>query len=217
MICSNTQAMVALLTALGAAACSSAPPASTPSPAPPVAVTTNAEAIERARQDSARYPYIEADVRFMTNMIGHHAQAIRIAGWAANHDASPAIQRLAERIINAQQDEIVLMQQWLVDRQKPLPPADGHHHHTHMAGVLTDQQLKQLDAARGAEFDRLFLTFMIQHHKGAVTMVKELLAVPGAAVDLMVFKFSADVNVDQSTEIARMEQMLNTLPQRNQL
>jgi uncharacterized protein (DUF305 family) len=174
-------------------------------------VTTNAEAIARAREDSVRYPYIEADVRFMTMMIGHHAQAIKVASWAASHGASPAIQRLADRIINAQQDEIVIMQQWLVDRQKPLPAMDGHQHHAHMPGMLTDEQLAQLDKARGAEFDRLFLTMMIQHHRGAVTMVKELLAVPGAAVDLLMFKFSSDVNVDQSTEVARMEQMLANL------
>jgi uncharacterized protein (DUF305 family) len=187
-------------------------------PVAPV-VTTNAEAIARAREDSVRYPYIEADVRFMTMMIGHHAQAIKVAQWAASHGASPAVQRLADRIINAQQDEIVIMQQWLVDRQKPLPAMDGHQHHAHMPGMLTDEQLAQLDKARGAEFDRLFLTLMIQHHRGAVTMVKELLAVPGAAVDLLMFKFSSDVNVDQSTEIARMEQMLANLTntQRNEL
>lgn len=203
-----------MIVVLGLAACSSAtttrPATTAVTPAAPP-VTTNAEAIARAREDSVRYPYIEADVRFMTNMIGHHAQAIKVAQWAASHGASAAVQRLADRIIAAQQDEIVIMQQWLVDRQKPLPPMGGHQHHTHMAGMLTEEQLAQLDKARGAEFDRLFLTLMIQHHKGAVTMVKELLAVPGAAVDLLMFKFSSDVNVDQSTEIARMEQMLASL------
>lgn len=205
---------VLMFVVLGLAACSSAttttPATTAVTPAAPP-VTTNAEAIARAREDSVRYPYIEADVRFMTNMIGHHAQAIKVSQWAASRGASPAVQRLADRIIAAQQDEIVIMQQWLVDRQKPLPPMDGHQHHTHMAGMLTEEQLAQLDKARGTEFDRLFLTLMIQHHKGAVTMVKELLAVPGAAVDLLMFKFSSDVNVDQSTEIARMEQMLASL------
>ena len=208
----QTSALVLLAATL--AACSSATSTTTTTAVTPAAptVSTNAAAIARAREDSVRYPYIEADVRFMTNMIGHHAQAIKISHWASTHGASPAILRLADRVINAQQDEITIMQQWLIDRQKPLPGNDAHQHHMHMAGMLTDEQLAQLDKARGAEFDRLFLTFMIQHHKGAVEMVKELLAVPGAAVDLQVFKFSSDVNVDQTTEIARMEQMLNALP-----
>lgn len=197
------------------AACSSAPPQS-PTPVPPadepVQIRTNPEAIARAREDSLRLPYTEADVRFMTMMIGHHAQAVKVSKWAATHGAGAAVQRLADRIINGQEDEIVLMQQWLADRQKPIPAADGsdHHHHS-MPGMLTEEQLQQLDAARGTEFDRLFLTFMIQHHQGAVQMAQELFRTPGAAQDQTVFKFASDVNVDQTTEIARMEQMLATL------
>lgn len=183
-----------------------------------IPVTTNAAAIEKARADSARYPYTQADVDFMTMMIGHHAQAVRISGWAASHGASPAILRLTDRIINGQQDDIRLMQQWLLDRQKPVPALDDVAHHMHMPGMLTEEQLKQLDAARGSEFDRLFLTFMIQHHRGAVEMVTKLFGSHGAAQDLVVFKFANDVQVDQSTEIARMEQMLANVPsnQRNQ-
>jgi len=180
-------------------------------------------AIAKAREDSARRPYTAADVHFMTGMIGHHAQAILMAGWAPTHGASPAVRVLCERIINAQRDEIATMQQWLRDRQQPVPAAnpmmgmmtDGHEHsamvHEHamlMPGMLTEEQLKQLDAARGKDFDRLFLTFMIQHHKGAVQMVKELFESYGAAQDDLVFKFASDVNVDQTTEIARMERML---------
>jgi uncharacterized protein (DUF305 family) len=88
----------------------------------------------------------------------------------------------------------------------------GMEHEMLMPGMLTDDQMKQLDAARGPAFDRLFLTFMIQHHRGAVSMVKELLGTYGAAQDATVFKFATDVNVDQSTEIARMERMLAALP-----
>jgi uncharacterized protein (DUF305 family) len=80
-----------------------------------------------------------------------------------------------------------------------------------MPGMITPDQMKQLEAARGAEFDRLFLTFMIQHHRGAVTMVRELFDTPGAAQDQAVFKIASDVNVDQTTEIARMSQMLATV------
>jgi uncharacterized protein (DUF305 family) len=211
-----THAGAALLVVCITAACSTAasqtPPQSTPQPLPQV--TTNAAAIEKARADSIRYPYTEADVQFMTMMVGHHSQAVKIAHWALTHGANPAVQRLAERIINAQQDEIVTMQQWLIDRQKPVPGINDHVHHA-MPGMLTDDQLKQLDAARGAEFDRLFLTLMIQHHRGAVAMVKELFTTRGAAQDLLVFKFANDVQVDQTTEVARMEQMLSNLNQRN--
>jgi uncharacterized protein (DUF305 family) len=211
----------ALFAVLALAACSTASSQSTPTPSPVPgirAVTTNAAAIAKARADSARYPYTDADVHFMTMMIAHHAQAVRIASWAASHGASDAVQRLADRVVNGQQDDIVIMQQWLMDRQKPVPDASGAGHHMHMAGMLTEEQLRQLDAARGADFDRLFLTFMIQHHRGAVTMVKELFGSQGAAQDLLVFKFASDVQVDQTTEIARMEQMLDNLTtnQRNQ-
>lgn len=157
-----------------------------------------------------RYPHTEADARFMSAMIGHHAQAIAMANLAPTHGASASVRRLAERIINGQQDEIATMRQWLRDRG--LPEAEGHHHGHLMPGMLTDAQMKQLEEAKGPEFDRLFLTFMIQHHRGAVTMVKELFGTQGAAQDQTVFKFASDANVDQTTEIARMERMLSALP-----
>jgi len=185
----------------------------------PPPVTTHAQAIAEARADSVRRPYTLADVDFMTHMVGHHAQAIVMSRMAPTHGASPAVQRLAARIINAQVDEITLMQQWLADRQKPIPMAhttgpvhQGHESMHHMApGMLTTEQLRELDAARGAEFDRLFLTYMIQHHRGAVAMVKTLFGTYGAGQDDTVFRFASDVNVDQTTEVARMEQMLNSL------
>ncbi len=155
----------------------------------------------------------------MSNMIGHHAQAIVMSGWAPTHGASPSVRILAERIINAQQDEIATMQRWLADRRQPVPQvgdtgmgmtmAGGEH--MLMPGMLTADQMKQLDQAKGSEFDRLFLSFMIQHHRGAVTMVKDLFGTYGAGQDETVFKFASDVNVDQSTEIARMEKMLAAL------
>jgi uncharacterized protein (DUF305 family) len=159
----------------------------------------------------SRYPTTEADVRFMTDMIGHHGQAVLMAGWVPGRAASPAVRRLAERILAGQRDEIATMRQWLQDRGRTSP--DPHHagHGHRMAGMLTDAQLEQLQAARGPDFDRLFLTFMIQHHRGAVSMVKTLFGTPGAAQDETVFKFANDVNVDQTTEIARMERMLSAL------
>lgn len=168
-----------------------------------------------ARADSLRRPYTEADIRFMTDMIGHHSQAITMAGWAPSHGADPSIRTLAARIVNAQQDEIATMRQWLRERGQPVPAPDsgmGGMHHMLMPGMLTPEQMQQLDQARGPAFDRLFLTSMIQHHRGAVSMVEALFATPGAARDETVFKFANDVNVDQSTEIARMETMLAALP-----
>jgi len=126
-----------------------------------------------------------------------------MAKMAPTHGASAAVQTLAGRIINAQNDEIALMQNWLRDRNQPAQGMDML-----MPGMLTDEQMKQLDQARGRDFDKLFLRGMIQHHQGAITMVQQLFATPGAAQDDAVFKFANNVNVDQNTEIHRMQQML---------
>ncbi len=179
------------------------------------------EALYRARTDSARMRFTGADVRFMTGMIGHHAQAIVMARLARSHGASSSVQTLAARIGNAQEDEIATMQQWLRDRGQPVPEVHaegtmlmvhGSDHRMHMPGMLTAHQMRELDQARGAAFDRLFLTYMIQHHRGAVIMVHDLFGTDGAGQDEAVFKFASDVQVDQNTEIARMELMLSTLP-----
>jgi uncharacterized protein (DUF305 family) len=186
----------------------------------PPAGSAGSAGIAKARADSLRYPYTAGDVQFMSHMIGHHAQAIVMSGWAASHGASPAVVRLADRIINAQQDEINTMQSWLRDRRQPVPEAkpgpmkmtmDGMEHEMLMPGMLTDEQMKRLDQAKGKDFDRLFLRDMIQHHRGAVSMVTDLFGTNGAAQDETVFKFANDVQVDQSTEIARMERMLAAL------
>ena len=154
----------------------------------------------------------------MSAMIGHHAQALVMAGWAPAHEAEPRYSGSPSGIINAQQDEIVTMQRWLRDRRQPVPRhpeglkmvMNGVEHVTVMPGMLPKLRW-QLDQARGKEFDRLFLTFMIQHHRGAVEMVKELFGSHGAGQDEVVFKFASDVNVDQVTEIERMQKMLASL------
>jgi len=183
----------------------------------PVGQMGQEAAIARARADSARLPYTAADIHFMTGMISHHAQAIKMAKWSAAHGANPAVVRLSERIATSQADEIALMQSWLRDRNQPAPEPDpagmkmsmgGAEHVMLMPGMLSPEQMTQLDAARGNEFDRLFLTFMIQHHRGAITMVRELFSAPGAGQDEVVFKFANEVEIDQETEIARMQQML---------
>jgi uncharacterized protein (DUF305 family) len=174
-------------------------------------------AMAKARADSVYRPYTRPDIDFMRGMIAHHAQALIMAGWAQSHGAGSSVQTLCNRILNAQKDEINIMQTWLRDRGQPVPEAkavpmkmmmNGMEHEMLMPGMLTDDQLKQLDAARGPEFDKLFLKFMIQHHKGAVSMVEDLLAHDGAAQDELVFKLTNDIHVDQITEIARMQRML---------
>jgi len=163
-------------------------------------------------------PYTRADVQFMAGMIEHHAQAVLMAGWAPSHGAGDAVRRLCERIVVGQRDEIAFMQNWLRDRHEDVRDASPQGHMMAgmaqpplMPGMLTQDQLAALDSARGPEFDRVFLTFMIQHHRGAITMVERLLAVPGAAQDGTVFRFAADVNADQTTEIDRMTRMLDAM------
>jgi uncharacterized protein (DUF305 family) len=161
--------------------------------------------------------FTPADVDFMSGMIAHHAQAVTMARWAPSHGASQIVQTLCLRIINAQTDEIALMQRWLEDKHQPVPTPDPRGMHMAgmdqpmlMPGMLTPEQMAQLDAARGPEFDRLFLRFMIQHHRGAVDMVNALFG-RGAGEEETVYKFASDVFADQTTEIDRMQRMLATL------
>ena len=156
-----------------------------------------------------------ADVEFISGMIPHHAQAVLMAGWAPANGAGPSVRILCERIVVSQRDEIALMQQWLRDHGQPVPAGDAAHdmmpgmdHSMLMPGMLTAEQLTELHAATGPEFDRLFLTNMIRHHEGAVTMVQQLISTPGAARDSFIFKLAADINADQTTEIDRMKRML---------
>ena len=205
----------ALFAGLVAAACGGA--AGVRSETAPAPSTAKLEAIYWARMDSARMGFTAADVHFMIGMIGHHGQALVMAALAPTHGASPTVQRLCARIINAQKDEIATMQQWLRDREQTVPEVhitgtrmtvDGPEYAMHMPGMLTPEQIRELDEGRGRDFDRLFLTYMIQHHRGAVTMVHELFGTDGAALDDVVFKLASDIQVDQTTEIARMELML---------
>ncbi len=195
-------------------------------------------AMARAKADSARLPYTKADIEFMQGMIGHHSQAIEMSNLVPSHSENPSLRTLAERIINAQTDEIAIMRRWLLDRNQEAPnplgkgvAADGMAHaghdmsamsgmssgmpagmsHEMMPGMLTPPQMDTLAASSGEKFDELFLRGMMQHHRGALTMVTALFATPGAGQDELVFKFASDVNVDQTTEIARMERMLFAL------
>lgn len=218
------------------AACAAGPEPAPPTPPPseaeaPSDALSNAEieAIYRQRIEESRTRFTEADVRFMTHMIHHHAQAVEISRFAPDRAASGQIETLAARIINAQRDEIALMQRWLEDRGQPVPELHemgdrimvhapnmdhgaGMSDMSDMPGILSPEQVDRLEASSGQTFDRLFLTYMIEHHQGAVTMVRELFSTDGAGQDEDVFRFASDVQVDQSTEVARMQLMLDAMP-----
>ena len=175
------------------------------------------EALYRARTDSARTRFSAADVRFMSGMIAHHAQAIVMSRMAPSREASPAVRLLAERIINAQEDEIALLQQWLRERGQSVPEVDltgatrTAHGPAHAHGMLTGEQLRELEAATAREFDRLFLESMIRHHLGAITMVDELFSTDAAEQDPAVSRLAAAIHSDQAAEIVRMQRMLAEL------
>jgi len=177
-----------------------------------VAATVAAPAPAPLHAQDATRDYTPADVAFMSGMIYHHAQALLIAGWAPSHGASADVQTLCARIVRGQTDEIDLLSQWLADRHEPVPHVEPEHLRHGMSehmmpGMLTVDQLDQLDRARGENFDELFLRFMIQHHEGAITMVNELFA-KGAGEENPVYKIASGVFADQTAEIERMQRML---------
>lgn len=250
-----------------------------------------------AHRDSVKMLFTDTDVEFMSGMIGHHAQALIMSSMASENEANPAVTTLTKRIINAQKDEIGIMQRWLADRGQTVPQVIidglqlkitagtepllqfdpeqvahavhhfnehgtymdnahymemhgagamshdmhegmehgeeeehsnegmshdmhkgmgsmdhmGMHDHSSMPGMLTQAQLEELARAKGAAFDRLFLTYMIQHHTGAIIMVKDLVETDGAAQEGQIGKLAGEINVDQTTEIERMRVMLMEL------
>jgi len=154
--------------------------------------------------------YTVADVEFMQGMIAHHAQAIYMSRMAEAHGASPRLLKLANKIDQSQVAEIRIMQGWLVHNGQVAPDTSSWRTMT-MTGMLTEAQLKELDAAKGADFDRTFLTLMIQHHEGALQMVKDLFATPRAGQEVDVNVFANDVVTVQTAEIGAMRQMLSQL------
>lgn len=151
--------------------------------------------------------FTEADVRFMQGMIAHHAQAIHMSRLASARDASPRLVRLAQKIDLSQAGEITLMQDWLRAHRQFAPDTSSWRTMS-MAGMLTNDELAGLEAARGEAFDRLFLELMIRHHEGALAMVKALLATPRAAQDVDVNVLANDIETTQLAEIGLMRQML---------
>lgn len=208
---------ILLLAAALAAACrtgASAPPPAAPAAPPPAVRTVQPGAPGQSSRTAPAPPrqapaHTAADVAFMQGMIGHHAQALEMVALLKTRTAREDMKLMGLRIEVSQADEIKLMQAWLRARNEAVP--DEHALHMHdarlMPGMLTPEQMTKLSAASGAEFDRLFLEFMIQHHEGALVMVKELMSSPGAGQDSDLFAFAADVEADQSAEIHRMRAM----------
>jgi uncharacterized protein (DUF305 family) len=193
-----------------------------------VAACLPAQTASAASQD-----YTNADVQFVQGMIVHHAQAVVMSDWAATHGARPNLVTLCKRIALSQRDEITMMQHWLQDRHlaapdplhmlqsdhgpvhdksgMDMPGMDMGDHPMMMTGMLTAAEMRQLDSASGAAFDRLYLTGMIKHHQGALDMVAKLFATPGAGQQPEIFSFATDVDAGQRAEMARMQLILNTL------
>ena len=160
--------------------------------------------------DLAGIQFAEADVSFMQAMISHHAQALEMTELLATRSERDVMHKLAKRIELSQEDEIKMMQEWLRAHGQEVTDVVAHHAHGAelMPGMLTAEEMSQLDGARGVAFDRLFLELMIKHHRGALTMVEDLLSQRGAAQDSQLFVFTSDITADQSMEIDRMDTML---------
>ena len=156
-------------------------------------------------------PYTKADVEFMQGMIAHHSQAIVMSRMAESHGASPQVLKLSNKIDQSQVPEIAIMQAWLKRNNQFAPDTSSWHNMT-MSGMLTPEQLKELDAARGVDFDRAYLQFMIQHHAGALKMVDDLFNTSMAGQEVDVNVFANDVVTAQTVEIGIMQKLLNQLP-----
>ncbi|HJO18503.1 MAG: DUF305 domain-containing protein [Vicinamibacterales bacterium] len=163
--------------------------------------------------DLSGIQHTTADVAFMQGMISHHAQALEMTALLYERSTWQDIRMLAQRIDVSQADEISMMRAWLAVRDEGVPGNAEHHADGTMLmpGMLTPDQMAELAAATGSDFDRLFLEYMIMHHQGAVVMVEELFASPGAAQESQIFSFASDVIADQSMEITRMRRMRGML------
>jgi uncharacterized protein (DUF305 family) len=162
-------------------------------------------------------PTSRQDVEFMQGMIMHHAQAVEMIALMPTHTENKDLRMLGARMSNSQSDEIKFMRRWLAARGQPesmpmagmdMPGMDMPHHAMLMPGMLTPEQMDALRKAKGAEFDRLFLLGMIQHHGGALTMVKDLFDTAGSGQDAELFNFASDVDSGQRAEIRIMQGML---------
>jgi uncharacterized protein (DUF305 family) len=214
-----TTSIGVFLLAVAAGACRSTNVSSGPQivqPGAPGEATQVISAVQAV--DLSKVGHTAADVKFMQGMIGHHAQAVEMVELLKARTGSEDMKKLALRIELSQEDEIKMMERWLQVRGQEVPGPHAMHMHgaTLMPGMLTEEEMAQLSAAKGTEFDRLFLEGMIKHHGGALTMVQELFATPGAGQEVEIFSFASDVDADQRMEIDRMGAMLNAIAKERQ-
>jgi len=207
--------LIASLTACGGGATGSG---STPSDGPrivqPGAPGQTSRTFSSEELDAVEgVSYVEADVRFMQGMIPHHSQALEMTALVRQYATTDAVRQMALRMEISQRDEIALMETWLREHGEPIQmPGMGGMGGMHMMpGMLTPEQMETLKNARGVDFDRYFLEYMIQHHQGAISMVADLFNTSGAAQESTIFKFAEDVDADQLMEIERMQGILETL------
>jgi uncharacterized protein (DUF305 family) len=211
------------LLATGALACLLSPSVSAQQAEPPGPVVVQPGAPGKPTQtlpSSTRAtlpPHSPADVKFMQGMIMHHAQAVEMTALLESRTENKELRSLAARISRSQSDEINFMKRWLAARGEPtsMPEMSGSHmssHQMHMPGMLTAKQMEALRKAKGKEFDLLFLEGMIQHHNGALIMVKDLFDTAGAGQDAELFSFATEVDNGQRAEIKVMQTMLDQKP-----
>jgi uncharacterized protein (DUF305 family) len=214
-----------LLAAAGAACAAQSGPGAKPAIIQPGAPgePSRVVAAEQAR-DLSKVGATPADVKFMQGMIHHHAQAIDMTELLKTRTSSDDMKKLGMRIQVSQTDEIRMMQRWLQARGQEVPDPHAMHmpgmimpgmdHGPMMPGMLTPAEMAHLADLKGVEFDRFFLEGMIKHHGGAILMVQELFAAPGAGQESTIYAFASDVVADQQMEIDRMSGMLAALKER---
>jgi uncharacterized protein (DUF305 family) len=186
-------------------------------PGAPGEPSRSVSADEVAKLESPEHT--QADVDFMRGMIHHHAQALVMTSLVRDRSASRDIPLLARRMEISQESEIEVMEKWLTDRGEK-PPSDEEHRHDHggggslMPGMVNSTKLNRLAAADDREFDRLFLRYMVRHHRGALTMVSSLRASDGGGVEPAIDAFARHVESDQGIEIGRMRELRAVLDRR---
>jgi uncharacterized protein (DUF305 family) len=200
---------VAALLAAGGCAAPQAPASRPDAPTPATPPHTGHPAATTDPAVPADAAYTAADVAFMHGMIQHHQQALEMAALVPERTDNRSIRLLADRIEVSQRDEIALMADWLTDRGHPAHPQGADH--SLMPGMLTPDQMARLEQTSGDEFDRLFLDLMIQHHEGALVMVADLFATPGAGQEPEIFQFASEVDSGQRIEIERMHRVRASL------
>lgn len=203
----------AVVVAFGASSCGSAALDQSAPIVRPGAPGEPSRIIDREAVENLPQPgHTAGDVEFMQGMIGHHAQAIEMTGLLKTRTNSDDMRKLAQRIEVSQADEIKMMRNWLETRGAAVPGEHAHHAPgALMPGMLTAEEMARLAAAKGPAFDKLFLEYMIRHHEGALVMVRDLFATPGAGQESEIYSFASDVEADQRMEIARMVGMLKEL------